>query len=110
MDSAPDRFALSSTGGACNSGGRLSGPVVIYKVEPEYSEGARKAKCQGTVVLFVIVDDKGNPHDARVIRPLGLGLDQKAIEAVQKWRFRPCTKDDKPVPALTMVEVDCRLL
>ncbi len=97
-------------GGAYKIGGGVSAPALIYKVEPEYSEEARKAKYQGTVVLFVIVDDKGNPRDVRVVRPLGLGLDQKAIEAVQKWRFRPGMKDGHPVPVQATIEVNFRLL
>lgn len=97
-------------GGAYRIGGGVSAPSVIFKVEPEYSEEARKAKFQGTVVLFVVVDEKGNPKDLRVIRPLGLGLDQKAIEAVEKWKFRPGMKDGKPVPVQATIEVNFRLL
>jgi protein TonB len=97
-------------GGAYRIGGGVSAPTVIYKVEPEYSEEARKAKFQGTVVLFVVVDEHGEPRDLKVIRPLGLGLDQKAIEAVQKWRFSPGKKDGKPVPVQATVEVNFRLL
>jgi periplasmic protein TonB len=83
---------------------------VLYRVEPEYSEEARKAKFQGTVVIALVVDEKGNPRDMRVVRPLGLGLDQKAIEAVEKWRFRPGMKDGKPVPVQATIEVNFRLL
>jgi TonB family protein len=97
-------------GGAYKIGGGVSAPVPIYKPEPEYSEEARKAKFQGTVVLFIVVDEKGNPRDLKVIRPLGLGLDQKAIEAVQKWRFRPGQKDGHPVPVQATIEVNFRLL
>ena len=97
-------------GGAYRIGGGVSPPTVVFKVEPEYSEEARKAKFQGTVVLFVVVDEKGNPKDLRVIRPLGLGLDQKAIEAVEKWRFNPGKKDGKPVPVQATIEVNFRLL
>ncbi|MBM3724708.1 MAG: energy transducer TonB [Acidobacteria bacterium] len=97
-------------GGVYRVGGGVSAPQVIFKVEPEYSEEARKAKFQGTVVLFVVVDDKGNPRDLRVIRPLGLGLDEKAIEAVQKWRFRPGMKDGRPVAVQATIEVNFRLL
>jgi protein TonB len=97
-------------GGAYKIGGGVSAPVPIYKPEPEYSEEARKAKFQGMVVLFVVVDEKGNPRDLKVIRPLGLGLDQKAIEAVQKWRFRPGMKDGHPVPVQATIEVNFRLL
>ena len=97
-------------GGAYKIGGGVSAPTVIFKVEPEYSEEARKAKFQGTVVLAVIVDEKGNPRDLRVIRPLGLGLDQKAIEAVEKWRFRPGMKDGRAVNVQATIEVNFRLL
>ena len=97
-------------GGAYKIGGGVSPPIPIFKPEPEYSEEARKAKFQGTVLLFVVVDEHGEPRDLRVIRPLGLGLDQKAIEAVQKWRFKPGMKDGKPVPVQATVEVNFRLL
>jgi TonB family protein len=85
-------------------------PVLLFKKEPEYSEAARNAKYQGTVVLNVEVDDSGKVQDCRVTRSLGLGLDEKAIEAVQQWRFRPATKDGKPIAARTVVEVSFRLM
>src|SRR5436190_2602464 len=97
-------------GGAYKIGGGVSARVPIFKPEPEYSEEARKAKFQGTVVLFIVVDEKGNPRDLKVIRPLGLGLDQKAIEAVQKWKFRPGMKDGHAVPVQATIEVNFRLL
>ncbi|HME07372.1 MAG TPA: energy transducer TonB [Bryobacteraceae bacterium] len=97
-------------GGAYKIGGGVSAPSLLHKVEPEYSEEARKAKYQGTVVLFVIVDENGNPKELRVIRPLGLGLDQKAIEAVQKWKFRPGMKDGRAVAVQATIEVNFRLL
>ena len=97
-------------GGAYKIGGGVSAPSVLFKVEPEYSEEARKAKFQGTVVLFVIVDEKGNPRDLKVLRALGLGLDQKAIEAVEKWKFRPGLKDGRPVSVQATIEVNFRLL
>jgi periplasmic protein TonB len=97
-------------GGAYRIGGGVSPPSILYKVEPEYSEEARKAKFQGTVLLFVVVDEKGNPRDIKIIRPLGLGLDQKAVEAVEKWKFSPGKKDGKPVPVQAQIEVNFRLL
>lgn len=97
-------------GGLYRVGGGVSAPVPLYKVEPEYSEEARKAKFQGTVVLSIVVDASGNPGNFKVIRPLGLGLDEKAIEAVSKWRFRPAMKDGKPVAVMATVEVNFRLL
>ncbi len=97
-------------GGAYRVGGGVSAPVPLYKPEPEYSEEARKAKFQGTVVLSIVVDEKGLPRNLKIVRALGLGLDEKAIEAVQKWRFRPGNKDGKPVAVLATVEVNFRLL
>ena len=97
-------------GGVYRIGGGVSAPQLIYKVEPEYSEEARKAKFQGTVVLYVVVDEKGNPRDLRIVRPLGLGLDEKAIEAVMKWRFRPGLMQGKPVAVAATIEVNFRLL
>jgi TonB family protein len=97
-------------GGIYRVGGGVSAPIPIYRPEPEYSEEARKAKFQGTVVLSIVVDERGSPTQFKVIRPLGLGLDEKAIEAVQKWRFKPAVKDGKPVAVLATVEVNFRLL
>jgi TonB family protein len=97
-------------GGYYIIGGGVSSPTVIYKVEPEYSEEARKAKFQGTVIILIVVDDHGKPRDMRVIRSLGLGLDQKALEAIQQWRFNPGKKDGKPVAVQATIEVNFRLL
>ena len=91
-------------------GGGVSAPRVLFKVEPEYSEEARKAKWQGTVVLTVIVDEAGRPSHVSVLRSLGLGLDQKAIDAVSQWRFKPGLKDGKAVPVIATIEVNFRLL
>jgi TonB family protein len=88
----------------------VSAPVLLYKVEPEYSEEARKAKYQGVVVLRVVVDSTGRVVNPQVIRSLGLGLDEKAIEAVRRWKFRPGSKDGKPVPVIAEIEVSFRLL
>jgi len=82
----------------------------MSKVEPEYSEEARRAKWQGTVVLSVIVDELGRPRNIRVFHSLGLGLDQKAVDAVSQWRFKPGRKDGKPVPVIATIEVNFRLL
>ena len=89
---------------------RATAPKVLYKVEPEYSEDARRAHSQGTVVLYVEVDTSGRARNIHVIRRLGLGLDEKAIEAVSKWRFQPGMKGDKPVTVAATIEVNFRLL
>ena len=97
-------------GGVYRIGGAVSQPQLILKVEPEYSEDARKAKYSGTVLLSIVVDANGLPHNIHVVRPLGLGLDEKAIEAVMKWRFRPALKGGQPVAVQAQVEVNFRLL
>ena len=97
-------------GGVFRVGGGVTAPALVYKVEPEYSEEARKAKYQGTVVLYVEVDTNGKARNLRVLRSLGLGLDEKAIEAVQKWRFRPGQKNGQPVVVAATIEVNFRLL
>jgi periplasmic protein TonB len=97
-------------GGAFKVGGGVTAPTLLYKVEPEYSEEARKAKYQGTVVLYVEVDPSGRAVNPKVIRSLGLGLDEKAVEAVQKWKFRPGYKDGRPVTVIATIEVNFRLL
>ena len=96
-------------GGAFRVGNGVSAPRALETPDPEYSEEARKAKYQGTVVLWLIVGPDGKPRDIRVTRPLGMGLDQKAIEAVNRWRFEPAMKDGRPVAVQINVEVNFRL-
>ena len=97
-------------GGNPSEGGALSPPRVIYQPDPEYSDEARKAKFQGQVELLVTIGTDGRVHDVRVSRPLGLGLDEKAVEAVKLWRFEPArTKDGKPVQIAANIEVNFRL-
>ncbi len=96
-------------GGAFRVGGGVSAPKPIYSPDPEYSEEARKVKHMGVVVLWLVVGPDGKPRDIRVARTLGLGLDEKAIEAVKNWRFEPATKDGKPVAVQINVEVNFHL-
>ena len=90
-------------------GGGVSAPKALYAPDPEYSEEARKAKYQGTVVLWLVVDASGRPQQIRVQRALGMGLDEKAIEAVKQWKFDPARKDGQAVPVMINVEVNFRL-
>jgi TonB family protein len=96
-------------GGVYSVGGGVSEPVPIYKPDPAYSEEARKAKYQGTVVLWIVVDASGAVTDCRVVKPLGLGLDEKAVETVRTWKFKPASRNGTPVPVRVMVEVSFRL-
>lgn len=103
------------TGGGYGGGvfrpgvGGVSAPRLIYKTEPEYSEEARKAKYQGTVELACIVGADGKPRGLRVAHSLGMGLDEKALEAVRDWKFSPAEKDGKPVAVAINVLVEFRL-
>src|SRR5580704_6816428 len=96
-------------GGVFRVGGGVSAPKAVFAPDPEYSEEARKAKYQGTCVLWLIVGPDGRPRDIRVARTLGLGLDEKAIEAVKNWKFEPAMKDGKPVAVEISVQVDFHL-
>ena len=88
----------------------VTSPRLLYKIEPEYSEEARKAGLEGTVVLAIEVWEDGMAHNIRVVKSLGLGLDEEAIDAVRKWRFQPGMKDGKPVRVAAQVHVSFRLL
>ena len=96
-------------GGVYKVGGGISAPQAISTPDPEYTEEARNAKTQGMCVLWLIVDEHGNPRDIRVVRGLGFGLDAKAIEAVKQWRFQPALKDGRPVNVQISVEVGFKL-
>jgi protein TonB len=97
-------------GGVFKVGGGVSAPAVLFKVDPEYSEEARKAKYSGTVLLSVIVDTEGKARDIRVVKSLGMGLDEKAMEAVQKWKFKPGMNKGTAVNVRAQIEVNFRLL
>jgi TonB family protein len=85
-------------------------PLVLHKVEPDYSDEARKVRLQGSVLIAIDIDDRGNVSNIRVLRPLGMGLDEKAIDAVAKWRFRPAMKDGRAIPYPAAIEVRFQLL
>ena len=90
--------------------GKSSPPRVLYKQEPAYTEEARAAKLQGTVVLSVTITEPGRAEDIRVVRSLDPGLDAQAMEAVKQWQFAPAIKDGTPVRMVATIEVNFRLL
>jgi protein TonB len=94
--------------------GRIGFPtkpaILIYRVDPEFSEDARKAKFQGIVVLMIDIGVDGRAHNPKIVQTPGLGLDVKAVEAVTQWRFRPASRDNKPVASTARVEVYFHLL
>jgi TonB family protein len=85
-------------------------PVPIQRAEPTYSEEARRAKVGSTVALKLVIAPDGVPTNIQVIKPAGFGLDEKAIEAVEQWRFEPGEKDGVRVPVAAQVEIHLRLL
>jgi periplasmic protein TonB len=96
-------------GGLFHVGGGVSPPRQIYSPEPEFSEEARKAKYQGTCTLSLIVGVDGRASQIQVVSSLGMGLDEKAIEAVKNWKFEPAMKDGHPVRVPIQIEVDFHL-
>jgi protein TonB len=97
-------------GSGMGNRGVLTPPVLLWKVDPDYSDPARAAKVQGIVVLRIEIDQAGQIREMRVDQSLGLGLDEKAMEAVRRWRFRPGMRDGKAVATSGLVEVHFRLL
>jgi len=89
--------------------GVVSAPHATFRPDPEYSEDARKLKHQGTLVISLVVDSTGITRDLQIVRPVGLGLDEKGIAAVSQWKFQPAEKDGRPVAIAISVEVDFHL-
>jgi TonB family protein len=96
-------------GGVMNVGNGVSAPQVIHSVEPQFTPEARQANYTGTVGIQLIVDSNGDPQDVRVVRHLGMGLDEEAIAAVKQYRFRPAVYDGHPVSVQMIIDVDFRL-
>jgi len=101
---------LGGTGDqALRVGGNVKAPEVIFRVEPGYTEPARRSRVQGVVILEAIIDRAGNVSDVRVIKPLPDGLDEEALRAVRQWKFRPGTQNGVPVPVIFSLTVNFRL-
>jgi TonB family protein len=96
-------------GGLYHVGGGVSAPQLVFAPDPEFSDEARRAKYQGVCVVSLIVDAQGNPQRVQVVRHLGMGLDEKAVEAVKQYRFKAATLQGKPVPVEVNIEVNFRI-
>lgn len=107
---AQDPKDAPAPAGVYKIGNGVSTPRLRYKVEPKYSEEARKSRLEGAVVLTVVIGADGKPRDFKVIHSLGLGLDEKAIAAVSNWQFEPGVKDGQPVNVMAQIEVNFRML
>ena len=105
----PPDLGNDPTSAASRRGAGVSNPKVIHYVDPKYTKEARKAHLQGVVVLSVVVGADGVPREIKVRRSLGMGLDEEAIKALNKWRYRPSMKDGQPVAVMITVEMNFRL-
>ena len=90
-------------------GAGVTPPMPVHTVDPPYTDYARTEKIQGTVTLQIIVDTKGLPQNVHVLKPIGYGLDQNAVETVRKFRFKPALKDGKPVAVYMTIAINFRL-
>jgi protein TonB len=90
-------------------GGDVKAPVVINRVEPVYPEVARKARISGIVIVECIIDKQGNVTNVQVLKPLPFGLDQAAVDAVRRWKFRPGTLNGQPVDVIFNLTVNFKL-
>ncbi|HYW48439.1 MAG TPA: TonB family protein [Bryobacteraceae bacterium] len=101
---------LAATSGVYRVGAGVTSPMLSWKLEPQYTEEARAEKYAGTVLVYIEVGTDGMAHNIKVIKSIGMGLDEKAVEAISQWKFNPGTKDGAPVTVAATVEVNFRLL
>jgi TonB family protein len=94
--------------GPVRVGGSVRAPVLISRVEPQFTEAARKAHISGIVIVEVIIDRRGEVREAKVLKPLPFGLDQAALDAVKQWKFRPGTLEGTPVDVIFNLTVNFR--
>jgi TonB family protein len=91
------------------SGPGVVNPKLAYKEEPSYSESAKRAGLQGDVLMALTIDENGTPRDALILSSLGQGLDEQAVSCVSRWRFKPATKDGRPVKFRATIEISFRI-
>jgi protein TonB len=96
-------------GGVFKVGGGVSEPQVISAPEPQFTEAARQAKVSGKVVVYLQVNTEGRPMHVRVVKGLGMGLDEKAVEAVRQYQFKPAMRDGHPVTVEMNVDVNFQI-
>lgn len=83
----------------------VTDPVIVSEKKPSYTAAAMRAKVSGSVEMTAVIGVDGKPSDITILRSLDPGLDKNAIEALSEWRFKPATKDGKPVPMLVTIEM-----
>jgi TonB family protein len=108
--SASNTQSSATPNQAMHIGGNIKKPIVIYQANPEYSQQAKAAKFSGNVEVYLWVDTNGRPSHIRVVKGVGMGLDEKAVQAVRQYRFEPATLDGKPVPVDLYIDVNFAIL
>jgi TonB family protein len=106
---APVTSAKSEGGNVYQDEGKTTGPVPLNRVEAQYTDAARKARINGICLVKVIVDAAGMPQSPMVVHSLDQGLDQKAIEAVMKYRFKPAMRNGRPIPVMITLEINFQI-
>jgi len=109
VGSATARFMIGQ-GQTYRVGNGVTAPKLLSKVEPAYSDEARAEKIAGTVLLQIVIEPDGTASNIQLIKSMGFGLDEKAVEAINQWRFQPGTKDGVPVPVQAQIEVNFKLM
>jgi protein TonB len=101
---------LGGTGDApVRVGGNVKAPIAVKRVDPVYTEVARRARVQGFVIVEAVIDRQGNVTEARVLKPLPFGLDMAALNAIKQWKFRPGTLNGQPVPVYYNLTVNFQI-
>jgi protein TonB len=101
---------VNSDGSGVNRiGSGVTAPIPLNSVEAHYTKEARKARIQGNCYVSVVIDANGMPQNPKVIRSLDPGLDQNALDAVSKYRFKPAMKDGHPVPVMLTIQVSYKI-
>ena len=90
-------------------GGAVIKPVLIDRVEPQYTETARRVRLEGTVIVQAVIDEEGRVVDVKILKPLPMGLDKAAVDAVSRWRFKPATFHGRPVKVYYSLTVNFRV-
>jgi protein TonB len=90
-------------------GGNVKAPVVVTRVDPIYTDIARRASIQGVVILEAVIDRNGNVTEARILKGLPMGLEQSALNAIRQWKFKPGTLNGQPVPVYYNLTINFRL-
>src|SRR5690349_2433859 len=106
----PQAFGGEAEEDIARVGPGVTAPKRTYKIEPQNTRAALDARIQGTILLEMIIDENGVPRDISVLSPVGFGLDERAVDCVSQWRFKPGMKDGRPVKIRANVEVNFRLL